>query len=67
MAKPHVFVSVDLESIDDVIGQLEGLRKVMQAAYDADLDPDDPEYIPNINGKLESRNYSDGWDLTVTY
>ena len=67
MAKPHVFVSVDLESIDDVIGQLEGLRKVMQAAYDADLDPDDPEYVPNINGELESRNYSDGWDLTVTY
>lgn len=67
MSKSHVFVSCSLEGIDDVIGQLEGLKKVMQAAYDADLDPDDPEYKPDVRGELKSKDYDDGWNLTVTY
>ena len=67
MSNVHVFVSCGLEDLTDLIGQLEGLKKVAETAYAVDSDPEDPDYKPDVRVKLESKDYGDGWNLTVTY
>lgn len=65
--KRHVFISGNLDDLKDLKHVINKAIKVAEAAVEQESEDCEDGENPDVRIKIENREYSDDWDVSVAY